>query len=37
MLDDGRQAALEAAGPEHVAPISRNDRILAVAPNYVVD
>lgn len=37
VLDDGRQEASEAAGAEHVTSISRNDRILAVAPNYVVD
>ncbi|KAK4259895.1 hypothetical protein QN277_006183 [Acacia crassicarpa] len=37
VLDDGMQAASEGAGAEHVTSISRNDRILAVAPNYVVD
>ncbi|KAJ1407619.1 P-loop containing nucleoside triphosphate hydrolase [Sesbania bispinosa] len=36
VVDDGRQAA-EAAGAEHSASISRNDRILAVAPNYAID
>ncbi|KAK7303820.1 hypothetical protein RJT34_14737 [Clitoria ternatea] len=36
VVDDGRQAAAE-AGAEQSAPISRNDRILAVAPNYVID
>ncbi|KAF5742398.1 DNA replication licensing factor MCM6 [Tripterygium wilfordii] len=33
VLDEGRQEAGEAA----VQPPSRNDRILAVAPNYVID
>ncbi|KAL1359186.1 hypothetical protein HN51_004469 [Arachis hypogaea] len=34
VLDDGMQEAAEGAAPEHV---SRNDRILAVAPNYYID
>ncbi|MED6143355.1 MCM DNA helicase complex subunit mcm6 [Stylosanthes scabra] len=34
VLDDGMQEAADGAAPEHV---SRNDRILAVAPNYVID
>lgn len=37
MIDDGREAAAEAAGEERPAPVTRNDRILAVAPNYVID
>lgn len=37
MVDDGRQEAAEAASAEQPTPVSRNDRILAVAPNYVVD
>ncbi|XP_057433022.1 DNA replication licensing factor MCM6 [Lotus japonicus] len=32
VVDDGRQAGAEAGGA-----VSRNDRILAVAPNYVID
>ncbi|KAM5586991.1 DNA replication licensing factor MCM6 [Rosa sericea] len=35
VLDDERQAA-EGEGPPQ-PPVSRNDRILAVAPNYVID
>ena len=34
MVDDGMQEAAEGAGQEHV---SRNNRILAVAPNFVID
>lgn len=34
VVDDGRQAAAEAAGGEHSTSVSINDRILAVAPNY---
>ncbi|XLS55053.1 hypothetical protein HN51_004808 [Arachis hypogaea] len=34
VLDDGMHEAAEGAAPEHV---SRNDRILAVAPNYYID
>lgn len=37
MVDDGRQAAAEAAGAEQTESAARNDRILAVAPNYVID
>ncbi|XP_061356562.1 DNA replication licensing factor MCM6 isoform X2 [Gastrolobium bilobum] len=37
VVDDGRQAAAEAAGAEQSTSISRNDRILAVAPNYIID
>lgn len=35
VLDDGTQAAEE--GENARQPSSRNDRILAVAPNYVID
>lgn len=35
VLDDDRQAA-EGEGAAQ-PPVSRNDRILAVAPNYVID
>ncbi|XP_027085695.1 DNA replication licensing factor MCM6-like [Coffea arabica] len=35
VVDDGTQAAGEGEGRS--APVSRNDRILAVAPNYVID
>lgn len=35
VVDDGRQAAAEGEG-EGQRP-SRDDRILAVAPNYVID
>lgn len=35
VVDDGRQAATE--GEDARASVSRNDRILAVAPNYVVE
>lgn len=35
VLDDERQAA-DGEGPPQ-PPVSRNDRILAVAPNYVID
>lgn len=34
MVDDGTEAAEEG---ENARQSSRNDRILAVAPNYVVD
>lgn len=37
IVDDGRQAAGEAAGAEQTESAARNDRILAVAPHYVVD
>jgi len=37
VIDDGRQAASEAAGAEQSESAARNDRTLAVAPNYVVD
>ncbi|KAJ9697356.1 hypothetical protein PVL29_009252 [Vitis rotundifolia] len=39
VVDDGRQAAAAAAEGEDGRPpsVSRNDRILAVAPNYVID
>ncbi|CAL5214393.1 unnamed protein product [Lathyrus oleraceus] len=37
VVDDGRQAAAEAAGAEQTESAARNDRILAVAPHYVVD
>ncbi|XP_027361042.1 DNA replication licensing factor MCM6 isoform X1 [Abrus precatorius] len=37
VVDDGRQAAAEAGGAEQSTSVSRNDRILAVAPNYVID
>ncbi|XP_058731529.1 DNA replication licensing factor MCM6 [Vicia villosa] len=37
VVDDGRQAAAEAAGAEQTESAARNDRILAVAPNYVID
>lgn len=36
VIDDGRQAA-EGEGPGQSSSVSRNDRILAVAPNYVID
>ncbi|XP_040375566.1 DNA replication licensing factor MCM6 isoform X3 [Rosa chinensis] len=35
VLDDERQAAEGEGAPQ--PPVSRNDRILAVAPNYVID
>lgn len=35
VLDDGRQAAEEGDNARQTS--SRNDRILAVAPNYVID
>lgn len=35
VLDDGRQAAEEGDNGRQTS--SRNDRILAVAPNYVID
>lgn len=36
VVDDGRQASAE--GEDGRPPsVSRNDRILAVAPNYVID
>ncbi|CDP04108.1 unnamed protein product [Coffea canephora] len=35
VVDDGTQATGEGEGRS--APVSRNDRILAVAPNYVID
>ncbi|KAJ7969377.1 DNA helicase [Quillaja saponaria] len=35
VVDDGRQE--EAAGAGRSSSVSRNDRILAVAPNYVID
>lgn len=34
VVDDGRQEAEEG---DNTRPSSRNDRILAVAPNYVLD
>lgn len=34
VVDDGRQTEAQAAGGEHSASVSINDRILAVAPNY---
>jgi hypothetical protein len=37
VIDDGRQTATEAAGAEQSESAARNDRILAVAPNYVVE
>ncbi|MCH85194.1 DNA replication licensing factor MCM6-like [Trifolium medium] len=37
VVDDGRQTATEAAGAEQSESAARNDRILAVAPNYVVE
>lgn len=36
VVDDGRQAA-EGEAAEQPSSVSRNDRILAVAPNYVID
>ncbi|XP_015868195.2 DNA replication licensing factor MCM6 [Ziziphus jujuba] len=36
VVDDGRQAA-EGEGEDQQPSISRNDRILAVAPNYVIE
>lgn len=36
VVDDGRQAA-DGEGADQPSSISRNDRILAVAPNYVID
>lgn len=36
VVDDGRQAA-EGVGAGQRSSVSRNDRILAVAPNYVID
>jgi len=37
VVDDGRQAASGTADAAHPASVSRDDRILAVAPNYVID
>lgn len=36
VVDDGRQSA-EGEAAEQSSSVSRNDRILAVAPNYVID
>lgn len=36
VVDDGRQAA-EGEDAAQLSSVSRNDRILAVAPNYVID
>lgn len=36
VVDDGRQTA-EDGGTGQSPSVSRNDRILAVAPNYVID
>ena len=36
VVDDGRHAT-EDEGAGQPSSVSRNDRILAVAPNYVVD
>lgn len=36
VVDDGRQAA-DGEGAGQQPSISRNDRILAVAPNYVIE
>ncbi|CAL5410635.1 unnamed protein product [Camellia sinensis] len=37
VLDDGRQAAEDGDNARQSSSSSRNDRILAVAPNYVID
>ncbi|XP_059656358.1 DNA replication licensing factor MCM6 isoform X2 [Cornus florida] len=37
VVDDGRQAAAEGENAMQTSSSSRNDRILAVAPNYVID
>ncbi|CAI9090727.1 OLC1v1025554C1 [Oldenlandia corymbosa var. corymbosa] len=37
VVDDGVQGAEENENAGQSAPVSRNDRILAVAPNYVID
>ncbi|CAO2839594.1 unnamed protein product [Amaranthus hypochondriacus] len=38
VVDDGRQAAPAAGGEDQPQPqVSKDDRILAVAPNYVID
>ena len=39
VVDDGRQAATGVVGEEQPTqpPVSKDDRILAVAPNYVID
>lgn len=37
VLDDDRQAAEGEGEGAAQPPVSRNDRILAVAPNYVID
>lgn len=37
VVDDGRQAAAITADAAHQASVSRDDRILAVAPNFVID
>ncbi|OIV95224.1 hypothetical protein TanjilG_21614 [Lupinus angustifolius] len=37
VVDDGMQEPTEAAGAEQPASVSRNERILAVAPNYVIE
>ena len=37
VVDDGRQAAARTADAAHQASVSRDDRILAVAPNFVID
>ncbi|KAI4332106.1 hypothetical protein L6164_017042 [Bauhinia variegata] len=37
VVDDGAQAAADAGGAGQSTSVSRNDRILAVAPNYVID
>jgi DNA replication licensing factor MCM6 len=36
VIDDGRQAA-EGEGPGQSSSVSRNDKILVVASNYVID
>ncbi|CAK9138737.1 unnamed protein product [Ilex paraguariensis] len=37
VLDDGRQSVEDGENARQASSISRNDRILAVAPNYVID